>query len=1408
MPCSLFSYCSILEFQEMPGDAHFSSRHAAEQTSGNIIPEVPSSWLNTKEMQQKARMRQLELLEEELQVMASKLGIDAIDDPAINNGRLINSEGNFGTRGVKQDAAYGFSRDGSLLHPQPAPDNRTPYSPHTSSASRTFKGQRYVSSSGSHMFSAETSPAPRLNVSQPSSPLSFSNSSIASSGYNSFKDSRNENDFTDTSLPTPRHNRLDSLTVSNAMGLSNSISFPTSPSLSTEKEWRLAYQKMPDYPPNIDAYLSQKSSLSSANTEEITKAQKPYYPSSENFQSESSSPSSSKRASSSAAGSRRASSRGFSELEEFGQNSRPSSRSKSRPKSRSKKSPPPPLPSIATSTYLQNTTPKPSAASNASSHSQKNWPSTGDSSDMHFFTPDHYSSSRDQRSKSLAFSSDNGAQRLPTEGDFDPHKADPGYLNRTSLPASAFTAHSASSTSGRTSAAKSARNSHGHHSRSRSRTSVGASDSSRRVSSNVGHYSPPLIFDEEEVVPPVPPVPKHHSMVGNKTPGQEKTYDPPVPTLPRQALSTYIPHYSSVDMSPGNGTVRGAELATNSDLSPKYERTRTTVKLPPVPLADTRESGTRTEISEKDMPLSAGLSEQVLSEFDPDESSMAPVVTITKTTRKRGKTLPSSFAQPQPVPSLPLPPMKLQPLMNPTSPLRSPLPPSSVTPMLAEDSQLEFYGNKASDPKFLSSSANIGSYSNLSSPTTPHGQSTAGMAPSLSLGSGLKSYAGLANPSEGSSREVLTNGPPMHTSVSSATWYNTTSTASIQESGTGHTTPRSPRVERLEPVPNGIKAYTDPRPRRRTVTTPSQENAYQPSAVTPSLPSPSQPHAGPRQSYLQASSAYLKQKPVQASALLSPTATTTTTTAPAVSSAYRSRNEYASPGVHPSEKARPDAAWDRVAAVSAATASLVVHNEAILPKDYRGSGSSGNPSLATGKEKRTRRGIAPAMSPSTALKIYGNQLSPYERSEIMDFSHVYYVGHRSAKKMATLENASNNFGYDDDRGDYQVIPGDHLAYRFEIIEALGKGSFGQVVQCHDHKTGETLAVKLIRNKKRFHCQAQVEIRILESINKWDPEDRHNCVRMKDRFHFRGHLCIAFECLSLNLYEFIKSNNFQGFSLSLICRFAVQLLAALSLLARHRVVHCDLKPENVLLKDPTKSGIKVIDFGSSCFENEKVYTYIQSRFYRSPEVILGLSYHTAIDMWSFGCILAELYTGYPLFPGENEQDQLACIMEIIGVPDPYIIERSSRKKLFFDSMGRPRPYTNSKGRRRRPGAKSLQHVLRCNDPEFVDFIARTLHWDPDKRLRPDEAMLHPWIMGCVRPKLQQPVFYQQQYQQQYHNIESMRYPGASGVNGRKEDAPMSGHGGERKLSESSVMQPRHHRAFSHVHSKYTSAAYNG
>lgn len=215
---------------------------------------------------------------------------------------------------------------------------------------------------------------------------------------------------------------------------------------------------------------------------------------------------------------------------------------------------------------------------------------------------------------------------------------------------------------------------------------------------------------------------------------------------------------------------------------------------------------------------------------------------------------------------------------------------------------------------------------------------------------------------------------------------------------------------------------------------------------------------------------------------------------------------------------------------------------------------------------------------------------------------------------------------------------------------------------------------------------------------------------------------------MNLYEFVKSNDFKGCSVNVIRVFTEQILSCLKMLKRERVIHCDLKPENILLVNIWESRIKIIDFGSSCFEDQKVYTYIQSRFYRSPEVILGMSYGLPIDIWSMGCILAELFTGFPLFPGEDEQEQLACIMEVFGPPEKHLIENSTRKKLFFDSQGKPRSVISSKGRRRKTSSKTLSQAIKCQDAAFLDFLTQCLRWNPKTRLTPEQALEHPFVTG--------------------------------------------------------------------------------
>lgn len=250
-----------------------------------------------------------------------------------------------------------------------------------------------------------------------------------------------------------------------------------------------------------------------------------------------------------------------------------------------------------------------------------------------------------------------------------------------------------------------------------------------------------------------------------------------------------------------------------------------------------------------------------------------------------------------------------------------------------------------------------------------------------------------------------------------------------------------------------------------------------------------------------------------------------------------------------------------------------------LPPTVRPSSTESN-STKNASNMINRQPKTYVATPDQVMKYYINKLTPYEQKEIFNYPQVYFIG-ASAKKRPGIIGTSNqaltsNFGYDDHQGSYIHIPHDHIQYRYEVLKVIGKGSFGQVVKAYDHKNHIHVALKIVRNEKRFHRQAQEEIRILEHLRKQDKDNTMHIIHMFDNFTFRAHTCITFELLSINLYELIKKNKFMGFSLQLVRKFAHSLLLCLDALHKNKIIHCDMKPENVLLRQQGRSGIKVRD----------------------------------------------------------------------------------------------------------------------------------------------------------------------------------------------------------------------------------------
>ena len=264
-----------------------------------------------------------------------------------------------------------------------------------------------------------------------------------------------------------------------------------------------------------------------------------------------------------------------------------------------------------------------------------------------------------------------------------------------------------------------------------------------------------------------------------------------------------------------------------------------------------------------------------------------------------------------------------------------------------------------------------------------------------------------------------------------------------------------------------------------------------------------------------------------------------------------------------------------------------------------------------------------------------------------------------------------NNNLDNEEHNLIVFVGD-IINNYHVIDLLGQGISGRVYEVYQsNDSKKRFAMKIIKNKKIYRNQSLIELKIVAALNKncYLKNQTCNIINLHDYFFHQEHLCLVFELLKENLYQSLQHNHLQGISLNSINFIIKQLLLAIEQVHSLGIIHCDVKPENVLVKikldkDKSDISIKLTDFGSSCLKNTIIFSQVQSLFYRAPEVILGIPYTQAIDIWSVGLVTVELFLGRPLIPGYSEYDQLKKIIQLIGKIPDSMLEKANKKIFNF------------------------------------------------------------------------------------------------------------------------------------------------
>ncbi|KAF2068255.1 hypothetical protein CYY_010420 [Polysphondylium violaceum] len=285
--------------------------------------------------------------------------------------------------------------------------------------------------------------------------------------------------------------------------------------------------------------------------------------------------------------------------------------------------------------------------------------------------------------------------------------------------------------------------------------------------------------------------------------------------------------------------------------------------------------------------------------------------------------------------------------------------------------------------------------------------------------------------------------------------------------------------------------------------------------------------------------------------------------------------------------------------------------------------------------------------------------------------------------------------------------------KYSKIDKLGEGTYGIVYKAKNRDTGEIVALKRIRldsEDEGVPCTAIREISLLKELK------HPNIVRLYDVIHTERKLTLVFEYLDQDLKKYLDECGGE-MSKQTIKSFMYQLLKGVAFCHDHRVLHRDLKPQNLLIN--RKGELKLADFGLARAFGIPVRTYsheVVTLWYRAPDVLMGSrKYSTPIDIWSAGCIFAEMASGRPLFPGSGTSDQLFRIFKILGTPTeeswPSITELPEYKPDFPVHQSHP-----------------LSSIVQGLDEKGLALLSRMLQYDPNQRITAAAALKHPYFDG--------------------------------------------------------------------------------